>query len=537
MSWSQAENSSEDFSEQSQLSDSSVEGSVMNKKVLDDVLQLSARTDRAEIVQTAEVIMQNVSIDPEKNKPVRVGKSKKTKGKKKKKVVRNVWEARRNFLEGNYASVQEDSDIAGALCNLSLRKAASNVGLSILRSSSCSISFYPMGLPKKGNTVCTFSTSKRNPMWWTLTKTDVEQLLKNWETLAPSGTPTRRRKPVQWNEAGRTKLISMSQNIRNTRKMIADILNDKAVGSMYRSPDSRPYRAEDVTRELQRLFPREMDIHRMLWYLNDLQQQPGWRGLKYSVEDCQTLLGQTIKTLVITMPNAEELVKQYGNVVHADCTFGLLLSGQKTMGLVVVDGENKARVLSVTSSPGHTQKDWEDLFNRTAHLTKRAKAMIVHCDGEVQIKTAFYTCEVFSKKTKQTGAWHSQLSSVNDKSESGAIYGQQAAKKFHYWCAPASCEAEFRDKCERLATQQEREGQTKQAEITRKKCDNNEGYWNWTPVMMNGKLATGIIECVWTKMKGVGLTKRSLTLFTNAVLRVACEMSDHPEVCNECVHP
>ena len=87
MSWSQAENSSEDFSEQSQLSDSSVEGSVMNKKVLDDVLQLSARTDRAEIVQTAEVIMQNVSIDPEKNKPVRVGKSKKTKGKKKKKVV------------------------------------------------------------------------------------------------------------------------------------------------------------------------------------------------------------------------------------------------------------------------------------------------------------------------------------------------------------------------------------------------------------------------------------------------------------------
>ena len=53
--------------------------------------------------------------------------------------------------------------------------------------------------------------------------------------------------------------------------MIVESLNDEAVGNIYRSPDSRPYRAEDVTRELERLFPREMDIHRMLWYLNDLR--------------------------------------------------------------------------------------------------------------------------------------------------------------------------------------------------------------------------------------------------------------------------
>jgi hypothetical protein len=197
-----------------------------------------------------------------------------------------------------------------------------------------------------------------------------------------------------------------------------------------------------------------MDVHRMLWCLNDLQQQPGWTNLKYSVEDVQTLLGQTIKTLIITMPNAEQLVRLYGNVVHADCTFGLLLSGQKTMGLVVIDGENKSRLLSVSCSPGHTQKDWEDLFNRTGSLTKHAKQVVLHCDGEVQIKNAFYASTVLSKKTKQTCAWHSQLSSVNDRSESGSIYGTRAGKQFHQMCSSASCEAEFRDKCESLASQQ-----------------------------------------------------------------------------------
>ena len=126
MSWSQAELSSEnltDANENSQVSDSSVEDlEVMNNDVLDDSLQQSARTDRAEIVRTAEVIMHKVSVDPDKNQPVRIGKKKnKTKKEKKKKTaLRNVWQARRNFLEGNYASVQEDSDIAGALCNLSL---------------------------------------------------------------------------------------------------------------------------------------------------------------------------------------------------------------------------------------------------------------------------------------------------------------------------------------------------------------------------------------------------------------------------------
>ena len=73
--------------------------------------------------------------------------------------------------------------------------------------------------------------------------------------------------------------------------MIAEALNDDAVGILYRDPESRPYRAEDVTREMQRLFPKEMDIHQMLWCLNDLQQQSGWKNLKHSVETIQTLLG------------------------------------------------------------------------------------------------------------------------------------------------------------------------------------------------------------------------------------------------------
>jgi hypothetical protein len=211
--WSAADNSGEKFSEddenscereeREQLSDHGEDVAEMSTNALNDTLQKSARTNRVEIVQTAEAVMEKVSTDPDKNKTMRIKKHKqKKKVNKKKKELQNVWLARRIFLEGNYASVQEDSDKAGVLYNLSLRAAASNVALSILRSSKHSISFYPMGLSKKGNTVCTFSTSKLDSLWWSCTQDDVDAILKKWETLAPSGTPLRRRKPVHWNEAG-----------------------------------------------------------------------------------------------------------------------------------------------------------------------------------------------------------------------------------------------------------------------------------------------------------------------------------------------
>jgi hypothetical protein len=216
MSWSAAENSEENFSkeddeensfereERHQISEN-VDDMDMDANALNNTLQKSSRTDHDEIVQTAETIIVNVSTDPVKNKPILVKSNKKKtkKSKNRKKVQsKNVWKTRLNFLEGSYASVQEESDKAGVLCNLSLRTAASNVGLSILRSSNVSISFYPMGLSKRGNTVCTFSTTKRNPLWWTCTKNDLNQVMTNWEKISPSGTPTARRKPVQWKEAG-----------------------------------------------------------------------------------------------------------------------------------------------------------------------------------------------------------------------------------------------------------------------------------------------------------------------------------------------
>ena len=50
---------------------------------------------------------------------------------------------------------------------------------------------------------------------------------------------------------------------------------------------------------------------------------------------------------------------------------------------------------------------------------------------------------------------------------------------------------------------------------------------------MGGQLATGLIEGIWRKLKGVAPIKRTFTMFVNTVLRVACELSGHGPVDRE----
>ena len=275
----------------------------------------------------------------------------------------STWARREIFLSTKFPNNANASK--SNFANLTLRKAARAVNLSVFRSSNRSISFYPAAQPKIGNTVCTFSLGKHGKMYWQLTA-QVDEVLARWEQVAPSGTALKRRQRITWTDDGRAVLIQLAQNNRYTRAMIAERLNDPAAGTAYRNPGAREFRADDVTRELNRLFPKEMDVQHVLWSLAELAGQERWESLDYKIEMMEIPTGRTLKSLVLTMPDWQELLELYGTTMHVDCTFGVLIyPGYKLMGIAVVDAEGKTRVLAYMVAPGHTMQDWLDLFNKT----------------------------------------------------------------------------------------------------------------------------------------------------------------------------
>lgn len=69
------------------------------------------------------------------------------------------------------------------------------------------------------------------------------------------------------------------------------------------------------------------------------------------------------------------------------------------------------------------------------------------------------------------------------------------AEKFANVCAPASCEAEFNYECDKLKQYILDQGSGAQYEKKAAYIDvlreKKQGYFDYTPVMMNGQLATG----------------------------------------------
>ena len=64
---------------------------------------------------------------------------------------------------------------------------------------------------------------------------------------------------------------------------------------------------------------------------------------------------------------------------------------------------------------------------------------------------------------------------------------------------------EFNDKCDELAAALRKQGLETKAVFVERKKEEKDGYFNFTMVMMNGQLATGIIEQVWGKLKKGGM--------------------------------
>ena len=62
-----------------------------------------------------------------------------------------------------------------------------------------------------------------------------------------------------------------------------------------------------------------------------------------------------------------------------------------------------------------------------------------------------------------------------------------------------------------------------------KKKKEKAGYFNFTMVMMNGQLATGIVEQVWGKLKARGM-KQTLLLLVFAMLRIGANFAKRPVI-------
>ena len=124
-------------------------------------------------------------------KTVGVGKKKK-KSKKKKKIKKKQQKKaakaqtsahttlagqRKEFLDGRYEVSLKDGEMVG---NQSVRDSAMHMNLGVLRSSKSRITFYPRGLPKAKNSICTFSRTTLDPHHWSFTG-DADQVLAFWE--------------------------------------------------------------------------------------------------------------------------------------------------------------------------------------------------------------------------------------------------------------------------------------------------------------------------------------------------------------------
>ena len=147
-----------------------------------------------------------------------------------------------------------DENASGKSGCQKLREAATYRNLSIGRSTSRRIMFYPRGMDKKGNTIASFSCSNSDPDHWVLTGI-ASQALARWNRVVPISdiqNQNLRRQSVVWNEKSRSFLLHLKATTELTQKAIAKKINDS--GSAYRHPESRMFREDDVKRELRRLF-------------------------------------------------------------------------------------------------------------------------------------------------------------------------------------------------------------------------------------------------------------------------------------------
>lgn len=205
-------------------------------------------------------------------------------------------------------------------------------------------------------------------------------------------------------------------------------------------------------------------------HLERLKATPGYESLKYIPEFVPSPCGKTriLKRLCIIMPNAEQLMRDYGGVLYTDATFGLVIQVFKALLLVVVDGEAHNHLVACYLTPGHELEEWLALFNAIATIPgvqEMDKVVLMH-DEEAAIKTAFQSSNIAGKfETHTTCSKHCEWKIAAMKILNGKQFGKQNAKEYCDSVRFACCEEAYESALDSMSNRFVEEGDLLRAEF------------------------------------------------------------------------
>ena len=271
-----------------------------------------------------------------------------------------------------------------------------------------------------------------------------------------------------------------------TYKQIAERLNDPNAPAYKVNEQERPYVTRDIRTLVNRLFPKAFDVQQMIAHLNNLKQTKGYEGLQYNAKfmpspDAES---QTLLHIGITMPNASQLMRDFGGVLYVDATFGLVVNTFKGLIAVVVDGEAHNHLICCFLTPGHSTEEWRTLFNEIAKIVgvdQMDKIILMHDQEEAILNASdivfrcafclgvhahppahtrslccqgFMSSELNGKtETVETCFIHGEWTIAAGKMLQGGTFGKAAAKKYCDNVRLASCEPHYNDALETLVAE------------------------------------------------------------------------------------
>ena len=240
---------------------------------------------------------------------------------------------------------------------------------------------------------------------------------------------------------------------------MADRLNDPHAATAYKvNEQERDFKPRDIRRLVDTLFPKTLDAQHTIAHLERLKRTPGYETLEYYPEFVPSASGDsssTLKSIGIVMPDACVLMRDYGGVLYADATFGIVLLLLKALLVVVVDGEGHNHLVSCFLTPGEDEAEWLKIFDSIAKIdgVKHMQKCVLMRDEDQAIKNAFDHSAIPKMMTTATCKLYTKWKMAAQKMRNNATFGAPAARKYCDNVRHASCGAHYRYAVSQLATE------------------------------------------------------------------------------------
>ena len=198
-----------------------------------------------------------------------------------------------------------------------------------------------------------------------------------------------------------------------------------------------------TTHNLVYLFVQVFDAQQTITFLEKLKNTPGYTSLTDHPHFVPSPSGnsETLMSIGLVMPQATQMMQDYGGVLYVDATFGLVMLSWLALLVVVVDGEGHNHLVSCFLTPGHDEEEWCKLFDAIAGIDgvkNMSKCVLMH-DEEPAIKSAFEKSKIPHLVTVSTCTLHTKWSLAKKKMSNGTQFGADAARKYSNRVRTASC--------------------------------------------------------------------------------------------------